>query len=82
MQWPFASFLMSPAAHNWVFFAGRDMSYAVPPTSRLWNNQFFRNPAEATAGLMAKGLLLAILFATLSGRLGLAWGRWMRQVRR
>ena len=82
VQWPFARFLMSPAAHNWVFFVGRDMSYGVPPTSRLWNNQFIQNPAEATAGLLAKGLLFAFLFATLSARLGLAWGRWMKQVRR
>jgi hypothetical protein len=47
VQWPFASFLMSPIARNWVFFVGRDLSYAV-----------------------------------LSARVGLAWGRWMKQVRR
>jgi hypothetical protein len=82
VQWPFASFLMSAAARNWVFFVGHDMSYGVPPTSRLWNNQFVQNPAEATAGLFAKGLVFAFLFATLSARLGLAWGRWMKQVRR
>ena len=82
VQWPFASFLMSPLAHNWVFFVGRDMSYAVPPTSRMWNNQFFQNPAESTWLLLAKGLLMAVLFASLSARLGLAWGRWMKQVRR
>ena len=82
VQWPFASFLMSPAARNWFFFVGRDMSYGVPPTSRLWNHQFFRNPAEATPALFAQGLLWALLFAALSSRLGLAWGRWMKQVRR
>ena len=82
VQWPFASFLMSPAAHNWLFFVGRDMSYGVPPTSRLWTNQFFRNSAEATSFLVAKGLLVALVYAALSARLGLAWGRWMKQVRR
>jgi hypothetical protein len=82
VQWPFASFLLSPAARNWFFFVGRDMSYGVPPTSRLWNNQFIRNPAEATTAMVAKGLCFALIFATLSSRLGLAWGRWMKQVRR
>ena len=82
VQWPFASFLMSPASRNWVFFVGRDLSYGVPATARLRNNVFFRNPAEATVLALASGLLLAMAYGTLSARLGLAWGRWMRKVYR
>jgi len=82
VQWPFANFLMSPAAHNWLFFVGRDMAYAVPRTSRMWNNLFFKNPADATPLLVAKGLLIGIVYATLSSRVGLAWGRWMGRVQR
>ena len=82
VQWPFANFLMSPAARNWVFFVGRDMSYAVPPTTRLWNHQFVSQPGEANALAFGKNLLLALAFGTVSARLGLSWGRWMKKVMR
>jgi hypothetical protein len=80
VQWPFANFLMSPAAKNWVFFVGRDLSYAVSPASRIWRSEFYRNPADGSATLFAQGLLLGVVYATFSARLGLAWGRWMGKV--
>ena len=82
VQWPFANFLMSPASHNWFFFVGRDMSYAVSHASRLWRDEFAHRPADGTPLLLAKGLLVGVLYASLSARLGLAWGRWMQRVAR
>ena len=61
---------MSKASHNAFFFVGRDLSYGVPPTSRMFRGQFFQSPAEATTLLFAKGMVLALVWATISSRLG------------
>ena len=78
-QWPFADFLMSPAARNRLFgthyFAFADPAFVtydpyrfgVVETGRL---QFWL--------VMAEALVAAILGA----RLGIAWAEWMRRVRR
>lgn len=77
-QWPFASFLQSPAARNPVFWSNL-FPYMVPADS--FSRRFAFVPGSGAAAV-ALGLLVAVAIATLSSRAGLAWGRWMRQVQR
>lgn len=78
-QWPFASFLHSPAARNPVFWTHL-FPYSVPADAIPRRYVFF-DPGGSGASL-ATGMLVAVVLATLSARAGLAWGRWMRQVKR
>jgi hypothetical protein len=79
VQWPFAEFLMSPAAHN-RFFGIHYMPFFVPPTSDY--ARFVFTTVEQTAAQFWTRLAIAALMAVVSARLGLGWASWMRQVRR
>ncbi len=75
VQWPFADFLMSPWARNWVF-GTHYIAYMVPPEiQRRWY-QF--NPSDN----LAAGLPIALVLAFVSTRAGLWWGNWMSRVQR
>lgn len=78
-QWPFASFLQSPAARNPIFWTDL-FPYAIPADTYSRRYEFMPNPGGLPA--LVTGLLIATLWAALSARAGLAWGRWMRQVQR
>jgi hypothetical protein len=74
---------MSPLARNPVFLADQwDYSARLGP----WRYQYWDSVQEIRGGQQVRpigiGLLVAILFASASSRLGLAWGRWMRRVKR
>jgi hypothetical protein len=75
VQWPFAEFLMTPWARNWVF-ATHHMSYMIPPAIQATWFQF--KPAENI--FAASPLILALAF--VSARCGLWWGNWMSRVQR
>ncbi|HET9514827.1 MAG TPA: hypothetical protein VFO95_12925 [Gemmatimonadales bacterium] len=82
-SWPAAEFLLSPPARNPVFLADQwDYTARLGP----WRYEFWdsvwgrRNRAEPQAP--GVGVLVAVLLAFGSARLGLWWGRWMRQVKR
>ena len=77
-QWPFADFLMSPAARN-AFWGSIYFDYNTPPQSLYFQHKFF--PPE-TAQLFWTRMAEAVLFAMVSTWLGLAGGDWMRRVRR
>jgi hypothetical protein len=79
VQWPFANFLQSPYARNWVF-ATHEFPYFIPSSSASVRHVFYAWDKGAAA--FGRGLLLAGVIATLSARLGLAWGGWMSRVRR
>jgi hypothetical protein len=79
VYWPFGAFMMSKASHNW-FFAGGNYSYGTPPTSRWVRGEFFTT--QETRGAFWRGMLIAAITATLTSRVGLAFGDWMRRVRR
>jgi len=79
VQWPFGTFLMLPASRNWFFGTG-ELSYLWPPESRLVRNVFYAY--EPTRAVFTLGMAIALACAILSARLGLAWGKWMRDVRR
>ncbi len=79
VQWPFARFLLSPAADHWFFAGG----------GKHW--PFFQRlaPSAETAFWTATGdemnlrnTLLAAGLAIVSARLGLWLGAWLQRVRR
>jgi hypothetical protein len=79
VQWPFASFLMSPAARNWIF-ATENYPYFVPSTSPWVRNMFV--PTEQSPTEFWVRMALALASAAVMARVGLAWGEWMRRLRR
>jgi hypothetical protein len=78
VQWPFAEFLMSPHSRNWIF-GTHYHQYNQSPNSYSVRNLFV--PAEPGARFM-KEMAVALALAVLTTRVGLAWGDWMRRVRR
>lgn len=78
VQWPFARFLLSPAANNRffgsIYFAYMEPSF-IPDRMRVFG--------YTEHGLtLAIGLAMAALYAAISVRLGIALGKWMRAVQR
>jgi hypothetical protein len=79
VQWPFADFLMSPASRNWVF-ATTNYPYAIPPTSPWVRNVFV--PTEHSSAEFWAYMAIALGAAVIMTRIGMAWGEWMRRIRR
>jgi hypothetical protein len=79
VQWPFASFLMSPASRNRIFQT-TNYPYFVPPTSPWVRNLYI--PTEQTPAQFWIRMLIALCVAILMVRIGIAWGEWMRRIRR
>jgi hypothetical protein len=78
-QWPFGTFLVkSEMARNW-FWGAAYFDYGTPPWSNTFQNLFDRSE---TRGELWRNLGLAWLFAIIGARLAVAWGDWMRRVRR
>jgi hypothetical protein len=78
VQWPFAEFLMTPFARNWVF--GTDyMDFSTP--ARSVYAQFMFGPPEATAQFW-RGMLVATVASCVMVWLGIHAGRSMQKVRR
>jgi hypothetical protein len=79
VQWPMGRFLISPLAENRMF--GTDYySYMLPPSEYHLSHQF--NLYEKTRAEFWVGMIIAFGAAFLMTRLGLAWGDWMRRVKR
>jgi hypothetical protein len=79
VQWPVGSFLVSPLAENRIF--GTDYyPYMQRASDYHFNHEFFA--WEKTRGQFWLGMLFAFVAAILTTRVGLAWGDWMRRVRR
>lgn len=78
VQWPFASFLMSPAARNWFFNADNFVYWMTQrgvEASRTWQYNQDAAPFVAQLGY-------AVLFGAFSSWVGLHFGNWMTKVRR
>ena len=79
VQWPFAQFILTPAADNW-FFAGGGMHWPfflkIDPRSRIAFWKMGDDEFTLARGLAAAG------FAVLSTRAGLWLGSWMKRVQR
>jgi hypothetical protein len=79
VQWPFATFLMSPYSRNWIF-GTTYFDYNLRPNDHYVRHLFF--PVENTATRLWAGMAYALGAATLTTRLGISWGNWMRRIRR
>jgi hypothetical protein len=79
IQWPFADFLMSPLARNW-FFGAIYFDYNLPPTSYYVRGLFL--PTEESAAGFWFEMTGAAILAVITTRIGMAWGDWMRGIRR
>ncbi len=79
VQWPFADFLMSPGARNWIFGSGF-YDYLTPRDSALYRNVFAA--IDSGTGQFGERLAWAAAWAVAMSGLGLAWGSWMRRLRR
>jgi len=78
VQWEVSRYLVSPASET-AFFGARRWNYNSLPGS--WEHLFWNiDPGENP--LTAAGLVVAVVLAFSSARIGLWWGNWMARVRR
>jgi len=75
VQYPFADFLMTPAARNFFFISNRMPYSVVPGFQARW---YLLNPADD----LIVGLSISIAIGYASARCGLFWGNWMSRVQR
>lgn len=78
VEWPFASFLQTPLARN-AFFGAGYMGYFVSPQSLLAQHRFI---TVDTGDAFWMNMGLAVVFAFASTAIGMAWGSWMKEVKR
>jgi hypothetical protein len=78
-QWPFADFLISPASAN-RFFGTHYFAYFASPNGFDVRHMFV--PLDRGGGRFWPVMFEALAFSILSSRLGLAWGSWVREIRR
>lgn len=79
VQWPFASFLMTPAARN-AFFNADNFVYWMSPTGVEFNRSWV--PTEPGEWPLGAHLAWALVLGTVSSYLGIWFGGWMTRVRR
>jgi len=79
VEWPFATFLMSPASRN-AFFATVDFPYFALPTSPTVRHIFVQ--WETTSGAFWRDMGLGFLASVVSTRIGIVFGEWMSRVKR
>jgi len=79
VQWPFADFMMTPAARNWFWGSGY-VDFATPPRSPLARYEFFYR--EQTPLMFWRGMAIATLMAWFMSWLGMHAGGAMQKVRR
>ena len=78
VQYPFASFLMSPASKN-AFFGTMYLPFAASPASYTARNMFYLTDTPAQ---FLTGLFIAVLCATVATRFGISRGEWMARIKR
>ncbi len=78
VEWPFASFLMTPAAANrffgTIYFDYNSPSWGVDRMREFWQ------PEQGVA--LMRGLVKAAVYGSISTWIGLGFGGWMRKVQR
>lgn len=78
VQWPFADFLASPAARNWLFGANY-FGYVTQPNSLMARYGFVKTEQGVEFWRQAA---IAMAIATAGSWFGLNWGNWMQRIRR
>ncbi len=83
LQWPFADFLLSPAARNRIFVADH---WTYSSTLGPWRYRYWDLDVDAQGAWSAakfwSGFALAAFIAMGVSWIGLGWGRWMKSVLR
>jgi len=79
VQWPFATFMLTPSARNW-FFGSQYLDFSTPDRSPLARFEFFYR--ETDAAQFGRNMLIAAVLSCVMVWLGLHGGRAMRRVRR
>ena len=79
VQWPFATFLLSPVARNW-FFHPANYPYFIPPNAAAVRFVFVK--LDDTAAQLWRGMGLAFLFSVLSLWIGMIFGDWLKRIQR
>ncbi len=80
VQWFLGGFLQeSPLARNWFFgshywYFGSSPDWEYRYKFAPWNTQ--------TTAQLAQGLGIALVLSIISTRIGLTWGRWMKNIQR
>lgn len=80
VQWPFGEFLLTSPYARGRFFLSYSWTYDSPPD---WQYRYAYAPwnTEPTVNF-AIGFGKALIYATLSARVGLLWGNWMKRIQR
>jgi len=79
VQWPFASFLMSPGSRNWVF-GTTYFDYNLHPNDYYVRYIFYW--VDKTVARFWAEMAVALGAAIVTTRLGISWGEWMRRILR
>jgi len=79
VQWPFASFLMTPLARNW-FFGAHYFDFGTPARAMYARYLFY--PRETAAAQFWRGMLIAAVISYVMAWAGLHAGRAMQRVKR
>ena len=83
VHWPFADFMLSPNARNYVFAADK---WPYMYKADQWRYQYWTLDLDDAGRWsflkFAIGVLPAVVLATLSARVGLAWGNFTSRVLR
>jgi hypothetical protein len=79
INWPFAYFMMSRYARNWVF-AMNEFGYSMPPSQYelAWTLRRY----ESSSMEFWIGMTMALVATILSVRIGMLWGDWLRRIQR
>ncbi len=78
-NWPFATFLMKPAARNWIFGMNY-FGYFVRPSEYHLAWEF--SAYEKTRAEFWIGMAIALAATVIAARIGMIWGDWVGRVRR
>jgi hypothetical protein len=78
VEWPFAGFLMTPAARNWLF-APYNFPYFARPD---WLGVRYTFTPPETTGTFAVMLSIAFAVSIFSMWLGIGFGNWLKKVQR
>jgi hypothetical protein len=77
VQWPFASFMVSPLTRNWIFGMNY-FGYQDAPSTYHLTREFQKEAAP----VFWQNMATAVVAAFLSSRFGLACGDWLRNLQR
>ena len=80
VQWPFGSLLASGIGRH-PFFGGAFAPYSMPAEYLTGAREFWVDDGGVSVALV-KTMTWGVLAAFLSSRVGLAWGNWLRAVKR